>query len=133
MAAEMEVPQEGGAIGKLLAEARKPRPLYVFKVPASVGSEIKSVGLVQLTVSEEIALGDACASQRNRLPMALAKASLVQVDGKLVGDADDSREIAWSKMGPKVRALILLAYNKLHIPQDDALEAFLKSEEVVVS
>jgi hypothetical protein len=125
---------EGSALERLAAAANVKRPVHRFKVPKESGEgTISSVGLVQLTITEEQQIGDAHAGKRTGLPLALAKATLVEVDGKAVTDANDSREIAWATMPPKVRSLVLMAYNKLHLPNDGDVDAFLLSEEVVVS
>jgi hypothetical protein len=131
---KVEVQQEdGGSVFEQMRRAAQvKRPIYRFKIPPRVGEGVvETVGLVRLTIREEAAIAEAY--KRSTQAMQLAKACLVEVNGVAVSDADDSREIAWAKFPPAVRALTLMAYNKLHLPEDTDVDLFLKSEEVQVA
>lgn len=114
-----------------MADDKKQRPIYVYDVPAECeDTEVKSVGLVQLTTGEELMASKRAHGDNFRLAYELTKQSLVEVNGEKVGIGDGSADVAWSKMAPTTRNLVLGEYAKLHSPPEGAEEAFRKSRRV---
>jgi hypothetical protein len=97
-------------------------------------SEVASVTLVHLTAAEEIgAAKKAGGTDAMRLAQELAKACLWGINGKTLSHANSEKEIAWHKLHPKLRALVLSAYGKLHSPETEDVDSFLRSEVVEAS
>lgn len=128
------VPVQG--VGDLIqAPGSKQRPIYTYKVPAAISGEatgITSVGLVELEAGEELMAAKRAQSNPVILSWELAKQSLCRIDGKRVGQEDGSVEVAWSRMGAKLRTLVCTAYARIHNPEKDELDSFLQSMEVTV-
>ena len=108
------------------------RPVYRYTVPPKLSGDIKSVGLVQITCDEELRATKRSRNDSHRLAYELTQQALVEANGNKLSEADGSRDSVWSKMSPKVRNLVLLAYAQLHSPEDDESSDFLKSQEVTV-
>ena len=114
-----------------MAEDKKQRPIYVYDVPAECeDAEVQSVGLVQLTTGEELMASKRAHGDNFRLAYELAKQSVVEINGEKVSIGDGSCDIAWSKMLPATRNLVLGEYAKLHTPPEGAEEAFRKSRKI---
>jgi hypothetical protein len=118
--------------------SRSGRPVHTFTVPeahrATIG--LTSLGLVELTADEELSvmsrMRGASVAAGVRAQYDLAKASIVQVDGKPVSSADESLELAWVAMRPKARALLLRAFQQLHSPPAELEAGFLSGETTSV-
>lgn len=109
------------------------RPTYTYQVPPKLAaeSEVSSVTLVHLTAAEELAAAKrAGGTDPLRLGSELAKAALHGLNGKALSHANSEKEIAWHKLHPKLRSLVLQAYSKLHAPESEDVDAFLSSEVV---
>ena len=109
------------------------RPTYTYQVPPKLAaeSEVASVTLVHLTAAEELAAAKrAGGTDPLRLGSELAKAALHGLNGKTLSHANSEKEIAWHKLHPKLRSLVLQAYSKLHAPESEDVDAFLSSEVV---
>ena len=120
------------AIREKIEAAKAVRPVYVYEIPASLGDEVKTIGLVQLTAHEEMM----CAKRSNGDTFKMAyeqlKEALVEVNGETVKIADGSADAAFGKMSPPVRQLLMTAHAKLHAPPEEAVEDFLASRQVRV-
>lgn len=112
--------------------ARSARPIHMFDIPAGMGLEVGSIGLVQLTASEELMATKRARGDGIRLAFELAKSSLVEVDERVLNRTDGEADSIWDTMSPKLRQLVLTAYAELHTPQEDMAEVFLKSRRVRV-
>lgn len=122
-------PLAAGATG---AEARS-RPLFTYPIPKSLHKYgVRSIGLVELTLEEEAAASRRAGNDALKLGLELASTSLRQVNGQDVSVVDGTADGAVAKMGSKVRQLLVMAYQKLHMPEKDEIEGFLKGEEVTV-
>ena len=109
------------------------RPTYTYQVPPKLAaeSEVASVTLVHLTAAEEIgAAKKAGGTDAMRLAQELAKACLWGINGKTLSHANSEKEIAWHKLHPKLRSLVLQAYSRLHAPESEDVESFLSSEVI---
>lgn len=113
--------------------ANDSRPTYTYQVPPKLAAEaeVSSVTLVHLTAAEELAAAKrAGGTDPLRLGSELAKAALHGLNGKTLSHANSEKEIAWHKLHPKLRSLVLQAYSKLHAPESEDVDAFLSSEVV---
>jgi len=109
------------------------RVQHVFNVPASMVGVCGCSTLVfhELTAEDEIMASKRARGDAGTLAYELAKASLAAVDGKRLSLSDGSVDRWFSHASPKVRGLIVTAYNEIHsVTQGDA-DAFLKSRKVV--
>lgn len=108
------------------------RPTYTYRVPSKLAaeSEIESVTLVHLTAAEELAAAKRAGNDAMKLAQELSRAALHGLNGKTLSHANSEKEIAWHKLHPKVRALVLQAYSKLHSPESEDVESFLSSEVI---
>jgi hypothetical protein len=113
----------------------RPETVYTFEIPAKLQPEcsgVKTISLKELTSQDELmatkrANGDAFA-----LAFELAKQALVAVDGQTVNVFDHTIDVAFGKLGPKGRSLVLSAYSKIHSPKSEDVDSFLGSLQVQV-
>lgn len=112
--------------------ARMPRTIHTYQLPKTYGDDITSVGLVELTAAEELSATKRAKGDMFRTAYELAKQSLVQVNGEAVRSSDATVDAAWERMNPKVRNLVLSAYQEIHTPGEDDAANFLKTRTVQV-
>lgn len=124
-------PQPVTSLGQLLSPGGA-RPLYVYEVPASLDVGVRSLGLVELTAGEELMAAKRASGDSMRLAYELSKEALRRLDDRALSAADGSIDVAWSAMSPKLRNLVLSAYNDLHAPAEAEVRGFLKSRTVQV-
>lgn len=134
MGKSMTTDDANSLLAHKLSLARQPRAIHTFQFSKSIRDvfpDYQSVGLVELRLDEEETVAQL---NRGRAPghlgWELSKAAVVEVNGQKVTDADDSKEMACAKMPSKIRAHVVGAYNKIHLPDDKEVEGFLESEEV---
>ena len=106
------------------------RVVYEYTLPPSLDCEIKTIGIVELTVDEELMATKRARGDNFRLAWELARQCVAFVDGKPVSTADDTSDIAWAKLSPKARQLVLGAYSDLHQPIEAELGVFKASRKV---
>ena len=108
------------------------RPTYTYRVPSKLAaeSEVESVTLVHLTAAEELAAAKRAGNDAMKLAQELSRAALHGLNGKTLSHANSEKEIAWHKLHPKIRSLVLAAYGKLHSPETEDVDSFLSSEVV---
>lgn len=118
-------------IDRKIAEARKDRLITLFDVPESIAADVgvRQVGFVTLTADEELLCFNRARGSSARLASELAKASLVEADGKPLSGADGSVDSFFSRADPRLRQLILTAYTELHAASAEDADAFLKSRK----
>lgn len=114
---------------------KRERALYVFDVPDKLAHEvgIASVGIVELTTEEELMATRRAGNDPIRLAYELARQALVQVNGKTVTLADGSADKAWESAHPKLRGMLMRAYNEVNQPTNTDVDSFLKSRQVLVT
>lgn len=105
------------------------REIYEFKIPISYQCEDarESLGIRKLRSAEEVEATRACQGESMRLAWELSKMSLCEVDGDRLLHHEGQVDSKWDKFDPKLRALVVAAYAKLHTPEDDETENFLAS------
>ena len=114
------------------ASTKKQRAINVFDLPEGIANGVTSVGMVTLTADEELAAWKSAKGDQAAHATALAKTSLVEVNGQPVKRGDGSLDTAWKEFSPQVRQLVLSAYAELHKVEEEALDSFLKSRKTVV-
>ena len=115
------------------AAQQNERPLHVFKVPESLHHHgIKELGLVELTLDEEMRATQRARGDAIKLASEFAKECLRMVDGQPVRSGDGSADRAMAKMHPKLRQLLLQGYSMLHQTKAEENVGFLMSHEVRV-
>ena len=108
------------------------RTIHVFEIPAALGGDIRSVGVVELTAAEELMAAKRVRTDPAAYTFQMAKAALARVNNEPVSLADGSADKAWERMGPKVRALVVTAWNTVSQPSEDEVSGFLGSQKVQV-
>ena len=109
------------------------RVIHTFKIPESLASHgVKEIGLVELTMEEEMLATRRSRGDAVRLAYEYARECLRVVDGKTVRTMDGSADRVWNAMHPKVRQLVIRAYGVLHQPKMEEDSAFLESHEIKV-
>lgn len=119
--------------GNPLAEAQRAaesRTRYTFKVPTKARmreTDPTSVTLVEVTLKEQ---QDATrVAEANKIPagIEMLKHAVVEADGKKLTWANGEREVFIEQLSPKVRTLLLQAFNHIHSPADEDEADFLGS------
>jgi len=111
----------------------KDRVIHTFKIPETLATHgVKEIGLVELTMEEELLATRRSRGDAVRLAYEYAKECLRVVDGKTVRTTDGSADKMWNALHPKVRQLVIRAYGVLHQPKMEEDAAFLESHEAKV-
>jgi hypothetical protein len=103
------------------------REIHTFTIPPPLQNGIKTVGLVELTAEEELNATKRAQGDGLRLAYEMTKISLVEIDGKTLVRSEGDTDAAFERMHPKVRSLVVSAFNSLHAPDDKETLDFLKS------
>lgn len=114
---------------------KRARAVNVYDVPAALAAatEVESVGMVTLTADEELQAWKRSRGENARLATELAKASLVEANGKKLSATDGSLDTFWGNLDPRLRQLVLTAYADLHAATEDDQKSFLASRKVKVA
>lgn len=111
------------------------RAVHTFTVPESLrnGNDPNpaKIGMQQLNADQELMASKSGKFDYMKAQYAACKLSIVEFDGKRL-PPDETVDVFWDKADPKLRSLLLQAYNKLSSPSDEEDAAFFKSEEVKV-
>lgn len=110
------------------------RTMHTFTVPETLVAE---VGVAKISVSELTAEEEMMATRRSggdqvRLVWELAKESLRRIDDMPVSTGNGTVDAHWNRMHPKLRQMVIGAYNSVHSPDRDESKAFLGSREIEV-
>lgn len=144
---------------KKIAEEQKNRPIYDFSVPLTEALNVVRISIKELTPYEEGVAQKRVKGDASRYLPEQVKACIIEVEwrkeGELVEEVRDADgdstgkftgtiaepivageqniETVWKKLGPKGRALAMLAYNEIHVPSDAGTAVFLKGRRVRTS
>lgn len=116
-----------GSLESVLAAQGKDRVVYRFSVPGSIGGEIRSLGMVELTADEEVQIEARCKNVPEKRAVEIAKAAIWEVNGQRIHNGAGELDKAWNEMSPKVRSLVNRMWIKLHLANDDEVSSFEKS------
>lgn len=107
------------------------RETITYTIPESLrDSETKrpsNVTMRALTADEELTASRLGRFDVMKSQYAATKLSIVALDGAPVSTADGSTDAFWERSDPRLRSLILQAYNKLSSPTQAEEDAFFKS------
>lgn len=108
------------------------RVRFTYTVPEALAREsgVSSVTMVHLTAMDEMGATKRAGMDAMRVAYELAKASLYALDGKGFSAVNSEKDIKWQAMHPKIRALVVQAYQRIHQPKEDDAVDFLGSEVV---
>lgn len=129
------------------ASSHNARAIYRYKIPASMAGlarDVATIGLVEITPDEEIMATKRCSNQPIRLAYELSLEAFREIgmagplgqDGRptvvshRLSTADGTADRVWRQLHPKIRTLVVTAYNELHNPKDGEAQDFLSSREV---
>lgn len=109
-------------------------PVHTYTIPESLRGEgvPAKVGMVQLTAGQELTASKVGGMDYTKAQYAAAKMSIVQFDGRPVDAVNAEVDKFWERVDPRVRALILSAYNRLSSPKKEDEDSFFASEAVSV-
>lgn len=118
-------------------EAQSKRPIYVFDLPDEVVALNdayikKSIGLVKLTMRDELAALDLAGGSSAKAGYYMVIKALVEVDGRTVNKADAEDEAILNYTDPVIRSLIVDAQTDISGNTKDTSAGFLKSRKVKV-
>lgn len=117
-----------------IAAARAARPVYTYNIPKSLRGEEEagpsSIGLTQLTAGQELTAAKIGRFDLTAQQYAAAKLSIVQLNGKPINNNEGDVDKFWDKCDPKLRSLIMQAYNRLTTPAKEDEESFFTSEQI---
>lgn len=112
------------------------RVVYEYTLPESLGGGKggipKKVSLAQLTAGQELMASKMGRFDVMKAQYAAAKLSIVALDGSPIDPADGALEAFWEHTDPRIRSLLLQAYNKISSPSREDEESFFGSEKVQV-
>ncbi len=135
----------GDELGVSLADPHRPPPpaarvFHEFTLPAGFDPELVCIGIVELTVQEEMWATKRADGNAMALGYNLAMESLrylgrskgaTDIDRQMVSTSDGTTELQFHKMSPQVRQLVVTAYSAVHQPPQDTVAGFLKSKRAV--
>lgn len=113
---------------------KRDRVIYEYDLPEEmVGQDDfvkKSIGLVKLEMSEEIAAAERANGNQARLAYAWARYALWEVDGRRLNKAEAEDETILERTDPQIRELILAAYADVSTTKDGVSKKFLGSRKI---
>lgn len=123
-----------GALEERLATPQAARAVHVFTFSPEIQKEfgVTSVGLHELTIDEELMAAKRASGDPILLAYEMPKQALAEVNGQPVSLMDGSADIAWSKLNPRVRQLVMTAYSKIHNATGEEAKVFLQSQTIRV-
>ena len=115
---------------------KQTRPVFEYELPEEIAGADeyvkKSIGLVKLEMSEEIAASDRSAGNQARLAYSWARYALVEVDGRRLNKGEAEDETVLEHCDPQIRELILAAYADMSTTKDGVQKKFLASRKIKV-
>lgn len=115
---------------------KRNRAVYEYELPEELAGQDqyvkKSIGLVKLEMSEEIAAAERASGNQARLAYAWARYALVEIDGRRLKKEEAEDETILEHCDPQIRALILEAYADMSTAKDGAQKKFLASRKIKV-
>jgi len=106
------------------------RIIHVFEVPKKYqtwDSCPSEFGMVEITAKEDYRAKKRCKMDVFRLQDELVKESIVEIDGVTTHGKRHIVEGFYSRMGSRLRTLIVGAYQQINEPDDDDVDSFLES------
>lgn len=117
-----------GSLESVLDKDGFDRVVHRFQVPASIGGDIRSIGLVELTAEEELQVEMRCKGSSERRASEIAKASIHELNGKRAHNGNGDIDRFWNRASPKLRSLVNTAWVRAHLANDEEVESFFSSK-----
>lgn len=121
------------------ASLKKPdnRPVFEYELPpelAELNDQYvkKSIGLVKLKMSEEIAASNNTGGNQTKLAYNFLRAALVEVDGRRIDKAEAEDETIIENTDAVIRSLMLDAYTDVSGASPAVTKKFLGSRKIKV-
>lgn len=108
------------------------RSVHVYTLPKALANGVTAIGLRTLTAEEELRASKAGRFDLMKANYEAVKLSIVEFDGKPVSNGEGAIDLFWNRVDPKVRSLLLQAYNKQTSPSVEETEDFFASEQIKV-
>lgn len=119
------------ALPNIRTKAQDTRVVEEFELPEelqNVDEHVKkSIGLVKLKMSEEVAAGERAGSNQLKLAYNWARYALVEVDGRRIKKEDGEDETILEHTDPTIRDLIVQAYAEISTSGAGVTKKFLKT------
>ncbi len=116
--------------------AANTRAVYEYELPEELRDKDefvkKSIGLVKLLMSEEIAATERANGNQARLAYSFVRFALVEVDGRKVRKDEAEDETILERCDPAIRELMLTAYTDMSTSTGAIEKKFLASRKVKV-
>jgi hypothetical protein len=118
-------------------EQQAKRPIYVFDLPPEIQALDdqyikKSVGLVKLTMREELNALDLAGGSAAKAGYYMVMAALVEIDGRLLNKGEAEDETILNSTDPAIRSLIVEAQTDLTGTTKESSKSFLASRKVKI-
>lgn len=114
------------------------RPVYEYEFPEELMAELndkhikKSIGLIKLKMSEEIAASANAGVNQTKLAYSFLRSSLVEVDGRRIDKSVGEDETILENCDAVLRTMMLDAYTDVCGATAGATKKFLASRKVKV-
>ena len=116
--------------------AKRDRIVFEYNIPESLGGGKggvpQKVSMTQLTAEQELQASKIGRFDMMKSQYVATKLSIVEMDGKPSDQADGGLDSFWERCDPRVRSLLLQAYNRVSSPSKEEEESFFGSEVVRV-
>lgn len=112
--------------------------LFTYSIPESIrlNSEIplpKKIVMRQLSADEELQAHRVGRAEYMKSQYDAVKRAIVKLDSQDVSYAEGTSDKFWENCGPKMRSLLLQAYNRSTAPTAEEESSFLGSAEIQTS
>lgn len=123
------------AVTDIKKQQQAKRAIYEYTLPEELQAlddtyVKKSIGLVKLEMSEEIAAGENAKGNQARLAYRMARFALWEVDGRRVSKGDGEDESILEHTDPQIREMILIAYTDMNTAEEAVAKKFLASRKI---
>lgn len=113
--------------------------IVTYTLPESARKEVADyemptkIGMRALSADEELQAHRVGRAEYMRTQYDATKRSIAEFDGKAASYANGEVDKFWERCGPKVRSLLLQAYNRATSPVQEDEQSFFASAEIQVS
>ena len=109
--------------------------VYKFTIPETLRGNhgVASIKMRELTSREEIDASRVGGLDFTRAQFEATKRSICMLDSRPVSIAGDEIDRFWEDAGPRLRALLISAFNRLHSVTQEESKDFFASQEVETS
>ena len=108
------------------------RMIHEFTIPETLKSEAlpRVVSLRQLSADLEMTASKLGRYEVMKSQYEAVKLAIFELDGKPANAANGDVDQFWENAGPKLRSLLMQAYNRISAPSNEEEESFFESQKV---